>query len=100
LVLSSYAEEANKLLRPLRKVTPGPGVHVPRNVWKTLRGVTKEKRILEHLAKIEQGKSSLVLYIDTIDSSSLHTIHLEVLTVQTAIDGILSRASCYSGQRW
>ncbi len=84
-------------MRPLRKVTPGPGVHVPKNVWKTLRGVTKKKRILEHLAKIEQGKSSLVLYIETIDSSLLHTIHLEVLTVQTAVDGIYSELPAIRG---
>jgi hypothetical protein len=37
-------------------------------LWKALAGVRREDKILALFAKLEQGKSTLALYIATIDS--------------------------------
>lgn len=87
-ILNSCSNEAKDLLNILRKVTPARETNKPEKMWKALAAVSKEKRIIAHLAKLEQGKSTLALCIETIDSALLHTIHLEFVKVQTAVDGI------------
>jgi len=66
-ILSSCTNEAIDLHAILSKVTPKGEDHRPERFWKALVAVSKEKRILAHLAKLEQGKSSLALCIETVD---------------------------------
>ncbi|KAK4696133.1 hypothetical protein P7C71_g1739, partial [Lecanoromycetidae sp. Uapishka_2] len=87
-VLRDCTTDAHKVLHSLQQIAPGSELHAPKKLWKALAGITKEKNILEHLTKLEQGKSSLALCIATIDNSLLKSIHLEMVTVQTAVDGI------------
>lgn len=87
-ILSSCTDEAHRLLHSLQQVAPGPENHLPMKIWKAVNGTTKEKKILEHFTKLEQGKSSLTLCIGTTDSSVLNTINLELVTVRTAVDGL------------
>lgn len=66
-ILSSCINEANDLLAILSKLVPKEETYRPEKIWKAVVAVSKEKRILAHLAKLEQGKSSLALCIETVD---------------------------------
>ena len=66
-VLSGCTEEAYKLLHILQKLTHSLGADRTTSVWKAMSGVAKEKKILEHLAKLEKAKTTLALCIETVD---------------------------------
>ena len=72
-ILSSCSNEANDLLDILRKVTPARENYKPDRIWKALAAVSKEKRINACFAKLEQGKSTLALCIETIDRHVRHS---------------------------
>jgi hypothetical protein len=78
--LDSCQNEAKRLLDILLKLSVAAGDGKTKKLWKALDGITKEKKILGHLGKLEQEKSSLVLRIATIDSYAgsfaLHSIYL------------------------
>lgn len=66
-ILNSCSNDANDLLDILRRVTPADEAYKPDKIWRALAAVSKEKTIIAHLAKLERGKSALVLCIETID---------------------------------
>lgn len=67
-LLQSCQTEALQLLDILWKVLAAADDGRARRLWKTVDGIRKEKKILRHLGKLEQEKSSLALCIATIDS--------------------------------
>jgi hypothetical protein len=67
-ILRRCVGEAAKLQEIMRKISTDAGDGRVRKLWKTLDGVTKEKRILALFANLEREKSSLALCIGTIDS--------------------------------
>ena len=67
-ILSSCRSETGKLLDILSKLAELAGDGKVKRLWKAVDGIQKEKKILGHLGKLEQEKSSLALCISTIDS--------------------------------
>ena len=67
-LLQSCQTEALQLLDILWKVLAAADDGRARRLWKTVDGIRKEKKILRHLGKLVQEKSSLALCIATIDS--------------------------------
>jgi hypothetical protein len=65
--LGSCINEVNDLLAIFSKVVSKDNTYGPVKVWKAVVAVSKEKRILAHFAKLEEGKSSLALCIETVD---------------------------------
>lgn len=59
--------EAKELIDIFLKLSVVPGDGKAKKLRKTLDWISKEKKILGHLRKLEQEKSSLVLCIATID---------------------------------
>lgn len=72
-ILSSCTNEAKDVLKILQGVTPARETHKLEKRWKALAAVSMQKRILAHFAKLEQGKSTLALCIETIDRQVLHS---------------------------
>lgn len=69
-IIAVCTSEARGLLAILLDLIPTTESFRPEKIWKALVAVNKEKRILAQLAKLEQGKSSLALCIETIDRYS------------------------------
>jgi hypothetical protein len=67
-ILRNCVSEAEKLLEILGKISTAAGDGRVKKLWKTLDGVTKEKRILALFANLEREKSSLAVCIEAIDS--------------------------------
>jgi len=67
-ILENCLRITEELQEILARVSTTAGDGRVRKVWKALEGVTREKRILALLAKLEQEKSALVLCINAIDS--------------------------------
>lgn len=88
--LSSCIHEAKILLAILSRIVPKEEIHRPEKIWKAVVAVSKEKKILARLAKLEQGKSSLILCIETVDrqASSLgrQVMHLTYCKCSAADD--------------
>jgi hypothetical protein len=68
LILQSCQDEAQQLLNILWRVLAAAGDGKVKRLWKAVDGITREKKILEHLSKLEREKTSLALCIATIDS--------------------------------
>ena len=66
-ILHGYLDEAKGLLRILHNVKHDSKSAGIQSLWNPLVSISKEKKILEYVAKLERGKSSLALYIDSID---------------------------------
>jgi hypothetical protein len=67
-VLGTCLEDANNLLGILKKLDTDTSVGKVVKYWKTLGGVTKEKRILGIFERLEERKSSLLLCVGSINS--------------------------------
>lgn len=85
-ILNLAEKEAAALLKILKKVTVSSADTKVKGYWKTLDGVRKEKKILGIAAKLEEEKSALALCIAAVDSKLLHSVHLEVVKVQSSVD--------------
>jgi hypothetical protein len=68
-ILRVCVAEATEVKRILDKACVAVGEGYVKKLWRAVFGLTKEKTILAHFAKLEQGKSTLALCIATIDSS-------------------------------
>ena len=66
-ILRTCTAEAAKLPSILAKVSATTDDGRIKKAWKAVDGASKEKIILVLFAKLEQGKSSLALCIETID---------------------------------
>ena len=67
-VLRVCVAEATEVKRILDKACIAVGEGYVKKLWRAVIGLTKEKAILAHFARLEQGKSTLMLCIATIDS--------------------------------
>jgi hypothetical protein len=67
-ILRVCVTEATEVIRILNKACVAVGEGHVKKLWRAAFGLTKERAILAHFAKLEQGKSTLALCIATIDS--------------------------------
>ncbi len=67
-ILQSCQSEARNLLDILCKILVAAQDGKVKQLWKAIDRITKEKKILGCLRKLEQEKSALALFIATIDS--------------------------------
>ena len=66
--LTTCLETTRQLLDELSKISTSAGDGRVRRVWKGLVGLTVEEKLQGLFAQLEQGKSSLAVYIGTIDA--------------------------------
>lgn len=66
--LTTCLETTRQLLDELSKISTSAGDGRARRVWKILVGMTVEEKLQGLFAQLEQGKSSLAVYIGTIDA--------------------------------
>lgn len=66
--LTTCSETTGQLLDELRKISTSAGDGRVRRVWKGLVGLTVEEKLQGLFAQLEQEKSSLAVYIGTIDA--------------------------------
>ena len=66
--LKTCLETTRQLSDELSKISMSAGDGRVRRVWKGLVGLMVEKKLRELFAQLEQRKSSLVLYIQTVDA--------------------------------
>jgi hypothetical protein len=66
-VLTRARADADQLFEILTKIDAQPTAGKVVKYWKTLEGVTKEKRILAICDRLQENKASLTLYIASIN---------------------------------
>jgi len=80
-ILQGCQDKAQQLLNILWKILAAAGDGKVKRLWKAVDGITREKKILEHLRKLEQEKTSLALCIATIDSWVCHLPTFEIIQI-------------------